>query len=160
MTTIPLYGGPKKRVLINRGYGLLGQSFTQFEIEVEEYEAGLMCLNDTCAEIEDEYGVSLGYNFPTNGTNGSPEDESGIVRGLVKAVSYMLAKNLAPSIGKTMPPEALSELARSASVLHALAPIPMMEMGRATVRGAGSRRWGWTGSPFFFVDISADEIIQ
>lgn len=160
MTDLAIYGGPKKRDIIKRAYGLLGQSFTEFEISVEEYNAGLMCLNDTMAQLEDEFGVVLGYNYPTNGTDGSPEDESGLARGVVRAVSYMLAKYLAPSIGKTMPPEALSELARAQGTIQALAVIPQMEMGRQTIRGQGNRRWASAGRPFFAVDLSTDEVNQ
>lgn len=159
MTDLALYGGPKKRDIINRAYGLLGQSFTEFEIGVEEYDAGLMCLNDTMAELEHDRSVALGFNYPTNGTNGSPEDESGLARGDIKAVAFLLAKYLAPSIGKTLPPEATAAHASSISVLYSKATIPQMEMGRGTIRGAGNRRMGWLG-PFFTVDVSSDEVIQ
>lgn len=159
MTTIPLYGGPSKRDIINRAYGLLGMSFTEVDISPEDYEAGLMCLNDAMAELADQQGVNLGFNFPTNGTNGSPEDESGIPRAAVRGASLQMAKCLAPSIGKTMPPEALSELARCMGALRSTyQAIPMMEMGRHTIRGAGNRRW--FGRPFFVTDISADEVAQ
>lgn len=158
MTTITLYGGPLKRDLINRAYGILGQSFTEFEIEPEEYDAGLMCLNDVMAALEDDYGLALGYNYPPNG-NGSPDDESGIPRSAVKAVSYQVAQALAPSIGKALPADALAQLSITLAHLLSKAVIPQMEMGRGTPRGAGNRRL-WQRTPFFFVDVSTDEIQQ
>lgn len=159
MTEIALYGGPLKRELIKRGYGICGQSFTEYEITPEEYEAGLMCLDDTMAVLASQWGIDLGYNFPVTG-GGSPEDESGIPIGAVKGVSYQLAQALAPTIGKALPADALTQLAQTwAPLLSTYGTTPHVELGRGTPRGAGNRLYA-PGRPFFNVTLSDDETIQ
>lgn len=159
MTTLALYGGPLKRQIIKQAYGGCGQSFTEFDISSEEMIAGLQLLNNAMAALEDEQGIVLGYNYPNAGSDGSPEDESGIPAGAVKAIVGHLARELAPTIGKTITPDA--SFARAwTNLLSKYTTVPQMEMGRNTVRGAGNRRYGLGGAPYFVTDVSADEPVQ
>ncbi len=159
MTTLTVYGGPLKRSILQRSYSILGQSYTEFEISPEELQLGLRCMNDVLAMIADQYGVDLGYNFPDYG-DGNADDESGIPRGAVQAVSTLVAHELAPSIGATLGKEAESSKARArSSLIASYAKTSFVQMGRNTPRGQGNRYWNGL-SPFFVAPISDDEVQQ
>lgn len=153
MTDISLYGGSLKRSIIQRAYGYCGQSVTEFELTPEEYTAGLQVMNDQMAVL----GDATGYNFPVTG-DGSPDEESGLAAADVLGASVYVAQLLAPTIGKDLKVNAVQTRAAS-NFLSKCTPIPQMEMGRGTIRGAGNRWQRWRG-PFFAVDISDDEIVQ
>jgi hypothetical protein len=148
---IPIIGGQLKRFIVQRAYGVCGQSVAEFELTTEEYSAALRAMNDLMAMWEDEYGINLGYNYPTYG-EGSPEDESGIPRGATQAVVYALATEIAPQIGKTLSPEANRIYWNSFSLLKSNYTQPRdMGFGRATIQGAGNRWTSWRG-PFFQIE--------
>ena len=154
MTILPLYGGPAKRDIIQRAYGFCGQASYEFELSPEEYVVGLRAMNDQLATLP----TTTGYNMPAEG-DGSADDFSGIAQADVLGVSYFVAQLLAPTIGKQL---AGNKIAIRASdvFLAKYKPIPFMEMGRHTIRGAGNRRFIGYGMPYFAVDISDDEIVQ
>ena len=152
MTTLSLYGGPLKRDIIKRAYGYCGQSTTEFELSPEEMVAGLQVMNDQMAVL----GTLTGYNFPVTG-DGTPEDESGLAAGDVLGASVYVAQLLAPTIGKDLKLSAVQVRAAS-SFMAKCVPIPQMELGRGTPRGAGGRRH--TFGPFFQTDFSSSEISQ
>lgn len=157
MTTLSLYGGPLKRDIIKQAYGLCGQSVAEYELEPEEYEAGLRCMTNAVAELEDAEGIVLGFNYPVNGGYGSPQDESGIPRGSVRAVAAIVAKALAPEIGKTLSTQATGAYAKALDNLRSsYMTVPQMQLGRQTITGAGNRR-RWFG-PFFMTDADQGEI--
>lgn len=149
MTTVPLYGGPLKRTLIRRAFGLCGQSVTEFELTPEELSLGLQCANSLASTL----GASFPWNSPAYG-DGSAEDESGIAPDDVQGFIGMLASEIGPNIGRAYAPNGIQ--ARAISSLRAkYNPVPFMELGRGTPRGAGNRIWqGW---PYFTTDISSDE---
>lgn len=160
MTAVSLYGGPLKRGIVQLAFEECGQAGYEFELSPEEYDSALRRMNAMLAEWLSGYGIDLGYNFPPPGTNGNPEDESGIPAGTVAVVSSYLARRIAPSIGKTMGAEATIALANSFALLRSTyAVIPVMELGRQTPRGAGNRR-AWAGTPFFTTPITSDEPAQ
>lgn len=149
--------GPDKRVLIQRAYGVCGQSFTEFELSPEEMTAGLQLLNDVMGDLLSQ-GLNLGYNFPAI-NDGDPEDESGISKAAVRAVVYELAEALAPTIGKELSTQAKAVHGKAMSSLRSIyMTIPQMEMGRYTPRGTGGRRR--TFGPFFVTDVSSTEPSQ
>lgn len=151
MTDIPLYGGPLKKSIILRAYGMCGQSVTEFELTPEEYDLGLTCLDDVCAT----FPPTLGYNLPPNG-NGNPEDESGLDAADVLGITCLLAQEISQNVGKQFSPNKRQTQGIS-FVQSKYLRIPFTQMGRATVRGAGNRfRWNWM-SPFFYPPISRDE---
>lgn len=153
MPTIDLYGGPLKRSLIQRAYGLCGQSVTEFELTPEEYSLGLMAMNDLAATL----GTLFGFNYPDYGT-GSPEDESGVAAADVLGFTVMLAQEIGPNIGKTVSVNGKQASAKSALEAK-YQVIPLVPLGRQTIRGAGNR-WYSGPSPFFTAPISDDEIAQ
>lgn len=149
MVSIPLYGGPSKRDIIQLAYEECGQAGYEFEIIPEEYQSALRRLNSMLSEWLAGKCIDLGYNFPTNGTEGSPEDESGIPPGALQVVALKLAERIAPSIGKTLATETRAAMEKSWSLLlSSYSCIPSMQFGRNTVRGAGNRRFGIIG-PYF-----------
>lgn len=159
MTTINLYGGPLKREIIKGAYSACGQSDADFELSAEELDAGCRLLNQLMARWQTQYGIAVGYNFPPNG-NGSANDESGIPDDCAEAATQALARRIAPSIGKTFSADANANLAESMALIRSTYnKVPLMELGRATPRGAGNRRIRSFG-PYFTTDVSTDEVQQ
>jgi hypothetical protein len=154
VTTLALYGGPLKREIIARAYGICGQSTSDLDLTPEEMVVGLRCMNEALAELEDSEGIDLGYNYPPTG-NGNAMEESGLPRGVVRAVAAIVAKALAPEIGKTLSPQATGSYARSLDILRSTyRTVPQMQLGRQTIVGAGNR-WA-RRTAFFLADDGSD----
>lgn len=153
MPTIGLYGGPLKKTLIERAFGLCGQSITEFELTPEEYDLGLTSMNDLAATL----GSTFPFNYPAHG-NGDAGDESGVPPTDVLGFTAMLAQEIAPNIGKSFSPNGPQATAKSALALR-YQVIPYRTFGRQTIRGAGNRYYGWV-DPFFGTRIADDEIGQ
>lgn len=154
MTTLALYGGPLKRVIINRAYGLNGQSVTEFELSPEDYTLGLQAMDSIAATFPD----ALGYNFPINGTDGTPEEESGISAADVQGFIVLVAQELSANIGTKFTPNRPQTVAALALGTK-YQSIPLMQLGRQVPRGAGNR-WRNGPLPFFVPDISTAEVEQ
>lgn len=140
MVTIALYGGPLKSVLIERAFGMCGQSVTQFELTPEEYDLGLVCMN----QIAPEFGASFGYYYPAYG-DGNAAQESGLDAADVYGFTVRLAQEVSQNIGKAFRPTGPQAKACSALIAK-YQTTPSRELGRQTIRGAGA--WRWAG-PFF-----------
>lgn len=160
MSTLPLYGSPSKADIIQMAREECATAGFDFEATAEEDASALRRLQSMLAEWEDNQGIALGYNFAANGY-GSVEDDSGIPRGALEAVSCYLALRLAPNMGKMLSSESKQAMTRSMSALRAAyQAIPPMQLARNTIRGAGSnRRWSF-GTPFFVTTVPDDEIPQ
>ena len=153
MTTIALYGGPLKSSIIGRAFGMCGQSITEFELSPEEYNLGLVCMNDMAATL----GPTFPYNSPAHGS-GNAADESGIPAGDVLGFTVMVAQEIALNIGKSFAPNGKQATAKSALEAR-YRVIPLRRMGRQTIRGAGNRYWNGP-RPFFYAGTSEEEIAQ
>ncbi|WP_343518095.1 hypothetical protein [Sphingomonas sp.] len=153
MTTLGIYGGALKSTLIERAFGMCGQSITEFELTPEEYTLGLRCLNDVAAT----FPATLGYNMPNNG-DGNPEDESGILRSDELGITVLLAQEIAQNIGKTFSPNKKQAQASSILTGRYLTLVPR-ELARQTIRGAGNRYWNGP-DPFFRQATPEDEVAQ
>ena len=153
MTTLYLYGGALKSTLIERAFGMCGQSVTEFELTPEEYTLGLRCLNDVMAQ----YPTTTGYNMPTTG-DGAPEDECGLEKSDELGATALLAAEIGTSIGKPyVPNKAQARAINNLSSKYTV--IPSREMARQTIRGAGNR-WISGPEPYFTVAPPADEVAQ
>lgn len=159
MVSIPLYGGPSKQDIIQLAYEECGQAGYEFELTPEEYQSALRRMDAMLSEWIG-LGVDLGYNFPNNGTHGSPEEESGIPDAALNAVATQLARRIAPSIGKTLSSEANGAMAMAWTLLRSnYTVIPTRQLGRQTPRGGGNR--GFTaGRAFFTNTLPTDEVAQ
>lgn len=104
------YSGVPKSVLIEGAYEFCGLNGQEYERTPEEMSTGLKRLNSLMALLLKK-GVNLGYNAPIHG-NGLLEEGSGVPDDATEAVSALLAKRLAPSLGAQLTPEA-SALAAS-----------------------------------------------
>jgi len=143
MVTISVFGGPLKRLLIQRAFGMCGQSVTEFELTPEEYDLGLQCMN----QIATEFGAAFGFNYPLYG-DGNADEESGIAASDALGFAVRIAQEIAPNIGKQFSPNGPQQKACSALIAKYQAT-PSRELGRQTVRGAGNRYLGYWRGPFF-----------
>lgn len=142
MTTLPIYGGPTKRSLVQSARRKCGQRDSNYQIEPEEYDEDISSLNDLMAELLAQ-GINLAYNFPTSNI-GTPADESGIPFETSDAISSLLAERLAPTLGKTLSPAFMATLARSWALLRGrYFTVPQLTMRSTTPRGQGNERWRW-----------------
>lgn len=154
MTTLILYGGPLKRSMIERAFGMCGQSVTEFELTPEEYRLGLVVFNDICATFPDTFTA----NIPETG-DGNAEDESGVPESDVLGITCLMAQEIAQNVGKDFRPNKRQTQAIS-MVISKYTAIPFVKMGRNTIRGAGNRYYRGWGGPFFAVGVSDDEPAQ
>ncbi len=152
MTEILLYGGPSKRSIIQDAYVECGLSYAEWDVNAEEYVVGLRGLNNLMSSLD-----CTDYNYPVSG-DGSPEDESGLAKTDVLAVTALLAQRLAKSLGKQYAPDGTQAKAIS-SFRAKWQVIPERLLGRQTIRGAGNRWYGWPG-PFFVTPVPSDETPQ
>lgn len=146
MTTINVYGGPLKRVIVAQAYSMCGQSFAEFELTPEEYDLALSFLNVLMKEMEDGWGVRLNYNYPYYG-NGLSDEESGIPHGATRSVARMLAEDIAPTIGKQITSRISLHEARG-QLVSQYGCVPSKGLTRNTPRGSGNR-FPWLGHTFF-----------
>lgn len=154
MPTINIVGGPLKSVLIQRAYGLCGQSVTDFELTPEEYDLGLQAAESIAAT----FPATFPYNYAITG-DGNQEDESGLDPDDVLAFTAMLAQEIAPNIGKQVVPNKRQTQAIS-MLISKYTVVPSRGLGRQTIIGAGNRRWGWQ-MPFFTAGVTAvDEVVD
>ncbi len=141
MPDVVVYGGPLKRDLIKRAYGLCGQSVTEYELTPEAYDLALQAM----ISIAPEFG-RMPFNLPAYGP-GSADDESGLPYADVQGFITRLAQEIAPNIGKSFSPN--GPQARALSILTGKYQcIPHRQLGRQTPTGAGNRPWGGF-RPFF-----------
>lgn len=139
MTTLPIYGGPLKRDVIQRAHGYLGRDVSDSELTPEEYRLGLMVMNDIAATMP-----TMPYNPPLY-QQGDGDEESGLAFDDVLGFTSMLAQNLGQTIGKAFAPNKLQANAASAliakyQVVNEMSPSPNNPIG-------SGYRYGWQG-PF------------
>lgn len=149
MTVLSLYGGPLKKTLIERAFGMCGQSSTEFQLTPEEYDLGLRSMNDIAGTLG-----AIPFNMPETG-DGDAEDESGLDRADVLGFTVRLAQELSNNIGKAFMPKGTQASAMSA-LLGRYQPIPFVQLGRNTPRGMGNRYWAGP-RPFFVVPVASNE---
>lgn len=154
MTELYLYGGPLKSSITERAFGMCGQSTIDFALSAEEHVLGLRCQNEVAAT----FPATLGFNFPYTGEDGQSEDESGISAPDVLGFTCLVAQQIAQNIGKTFSPNRIQAMAQSALTTK-YQVVPLMTMGRQTVRGAGNRYWNGP-LPFFITRTSDVETNQ
>ena len=150
MTTLTIDpGGPSKREIVSQAFGICGVADLEFGLEADLLVDGLRRLNSLMAELQSE-GVALGYHLPDYGV-GEAEEGSGILFADQDAVAGLLAMRVGAMIGKTLAPEAVAQIGRSASLMRSRwATIPTMPYARGNFRGMGSGRGRY--SPYLSTD--------
>lgn len=137
MTEIPIPSGPTNREIIDRAYQVIGLSDAMFGRTPEEYASAMLPLGGMM--LEWPYSL-LGYIYE-DAAGIRAEEESGIARQWLDAVAYALAERLAPTIGKSLAPEARKvKNGLYSRLCTEVAAIPVAEFADGTARGAGSKR--------------------
>lgn len=141
MTTLPIPSGPTNREIIDRAYQVLGMSDALFSRSQEEYAAAMLPLGSMMLEWPFD---RLGYIYD-DAAGLRIEEESGVARKYLDAVAYDLAERMAPTIGKSLSPEARKQKNRSYSRLCGdVAVIEQAQFSEGTVTGSGHRFCGRT----------------
>lgn len=138
MTTIPLPTGPTKGMIIDLAYSDCASAGYMFGRTDGETAAAMRMLDAMMCEWPFD---SIGYLNADNGV-GRPEDESGIDKKYLQAVSTSLALRLAPEMGKTLSPEQVKARTRSYDRLCSIvaaSEMPKQKYARNTPAGAGQR---------------------
>jgi len=137
MTTLPIPSGPTNREIIDRAYQALGISDTTFGLSESEYAAAMLPLGGMM--LEWPYDMT-GY-IHEDAAGLRVQEESGVPRRWLDAVAYGLAERLAPTIGKSLPPEARKVKATQYSRLCAAAQFAhVVDIPDSLPLGAGRRR--------------------
>lgn len=137
MTTLPIPSGPTNREIIDRAYQVLGQSNAMFGRTDEDYAEAVIALG---AMMQEWPFDRIGYVYE-EGAGLRVDEESGIARKYMNAVAYALAEQMAPTMGKTLSPEARKIKNRAYSKLcGAVGAIPKAQFANATPRGSGWNR--------------------
>lgn len=136
MTTLPIPGGPTNKQIIDRAYQALGISDVMFGRSESEYADAMLTLQ----------GMMGSYPFDRIGFINEPdaglrvEEESGIAFAHLPAVALSLAEQMAPTIGKSLQPEARKVKNRAYSSLCAeVGTPPSLSFADGTSRGSGHR---------------------
>src|SRR5690606_25386143 len=145
MTTgLPIPSGPTNKEIIDRAYQIIGLSDSMFGRTPEEYASAMLPLGGMMLEWPFD---QLGFIFE-DAAGLRPEEESGIDRKYLEAVAYALAERIAPTIGKTLPPEARKPKNTTYSALCAAVRVATpAEYADGTPMGAGHRHYGRTYFP-------------
>lgn len=144
MTTLPIPSGPTIKEIIDLAFNAMGSSDAMFGHTENEYRDALVSLNSMMSEWPFD---QLGY-IVEDATGVRTEEESGINRGNMTAVSYALAERMAPTFGKVLAPEARKTKNRTYSRLcAAVGTIPDAQFSDNTPRGSGHRYYGRTYFP-------------
>jgi len=136
MTEIPVPTGPTNRQIVDRAYQVEGLSDSMFGRTDDEYAAAMLPL----ASIARQWPFST-LGFLIDGNLPVVEEESGIGWEHLDGVAYALAERLAPTIGKTLSPEAKKVKADLYSRLCVATP-PDVKYKPGTIRGAGGKLCG------------------
>lgn len=136
MTTLPIPAGPTNRKIIDRAYQVLGTSDAMFGRTESEYADAMLTLQGMMAQYPFD---RIGFIYePDAGLR--IEEESGIAFAHLNAVAYTLAEQMAPTMGKTLSPEARKQKNRAYSSLCAeVGTPPQKEFNDGTPRGSGHR---------------------
>lgn len=135
------YAGVPKSALVDGAYEFCGLNGQEYERTPEEMSTGLKRLNSLMALLKKK-GIDLGYNAPIYG-NGLLEEGSGIPADATEAVSALLAKRLAPTLGAQLTAEATAIAAGALSDLMAHYTLPPpSRCPTVRMRSAGRRAYG------------------
>jgi hypothetical protein len=94
-------------------------------------------------------GVRLGWPMPTFPQNSDLDDITETADAANEAICLNLAIRVAPSFGKTVPPETKQFAKQAYDTLLIQAASPQeRQMPEEMPLGAGNKPWRWTGGPF------------
>jgi len=135
VVTITLSSGRLKRDIIEMMREMCGEAGFTFGATAEEEKSDLRQLDSMMTEWP---WSETTYNFPTSVAVSLPTDECGLAEVDVPAVVASLALRRVPMLGKSLGPEAASQIARSyQSVCSRYATMPTMPLAPHTPRGSG-----------------------
>lgn len=139
-----------KRQYITEAMTELGLADYAYDLTPAEMQSALRRLDTMMASWEAR-GIRVGY--PMAGTPGASDidAETSVPEVASMAIITNLARQLAPSFGKTVSPETTANARKSLSTLsNTTTSIPEMQFPSSLPRGAGQKPWrGGYQNPFF-----------
>jgi len=141
--------GWTKRQYIEAALTEIGLADYVYDLSPEDLASALQRLDSMMASWEVR-GIRLGY--PAAGTPGASDlaAATSVPAAANVAIIANLAKQLAPSYGKTVAQETLATARKSLADLTTFTSrIPEMQFPSTLPRGAGQKPWRLTQNPFF-----------
>jgi subtilisin family serine protease len=127
-----------KRTIVQmafEGCGLPGYSFTA---SADEISSAVRRLDAMMRMYSTSY--DFGYNFPSVLGQSDPDDASGLTDNCVIGVAGKLARQFAPSLGKSLSPDFQRDTAEAWNMAVAsVVRVPRAILPRTTPRGSGNR---------------------
>lgn len=138
-----------KRNLVDKAFSAITLAGYTFDMTPEEQQDALSSLDSMMAEWEYK-GIRIGYAMPANPEDSDIDSPSGIPDYAVKTTYLQLAILIAPNFGKELRPTTLISARQGFDQLLNRAAYPTQQQMPDTLpRGAGNRRFGIEGYPFF-----------
>lgn len=148
--------GWTKRQLIVQAFESIGLASYVFDLSPEQLESALRQLDGMMATWNFK-GIRVGYAGASTPSGSSLDTASGLPDSATEAVYTNLALRLAPTVGKTVPPELRLAAKQGYDVLLSLAARPpTMQMPRGMPAGAGHKSRNETIGPF--LDPPSDDL--
>jgi len=139
--------GWTKRQFIEAAFEEIGYASYTFDLQPEQLEAAMRRLDSMMATWNGK-GIRLGYPIPSIPENSNLADESGVPDSANEAIYTNLAIRIAPTVGKSIPPETREAAKRAYNVLLARATMPPeKQLPGGMPAGAGNKPWVYD-SPF------------
>ena len=122
--------------LVNEAFSEIGIASYEFDTSPEERIAAIRRLDMMMAEWNGR-GLRLGYPLPDGPDCSSTDDDSGIPDWAVEPVVLNLAIRMAPSYGKTLPPDTKAVARRGLTTLYNMSTVPVEMQFQQMPKGAG-----------------------
>jgi hypothetical protein len=141
--------GWTKRQFITQAFEEIGLAAYVFDLTPEQLQSALRRMDAMVAGWNSN-GIRIGYPLPSSPQDSDIDVDTGVPDFANEAIYLGLAVRLAPSFGKTVAPEtkAFADMAYSNMANQVMPPIPERQMPNTLPRGAGTKPWRNTTTPF------------
>lgn len=141
--------GWTKRQFITQAFEEIGLAAYVYDLTDEQLDSALRRL-DAMVAGWNANGVRIGYPLPSSPQNSDLDQETGVPDFANEAIYLNLARRLAPSFGKVVDSEtkAAADFAYSSMANQVAVPTPERQMPNTLPRGAGTKPWRNTTTPF------------
>ena len=140
--------GWTKRQFIEAALDEIGIAAYTFDVQPEQYQSALRRLDTMMADWY-ERGILLGYPLPFSPGESDLDTQTFVPDRANEAIITNLAIKIAPSYGKQVMPQTMTNARESLNTILIRAARPgVMQYPAQTPAGAGNKYWGQFWGPF------------